>query len=168
MPQYAIFVDEEKGDYEYTHLWFRDRKAFDYFSIHSYYSTKENIYLVGSKGEEVCIYCYNKQEKNVRLQKQQGEITERDVPWFSIPFRRMECPFVLSNDLYGGDFIIDFRSSGKYWVDVLYLGNDGNRVDLNQIKSSTVIDESKKKELIQVLESATEDSNPVLMIATLK
>ena len=65
-PQYAIFVDEEKGDYEYTHLWFRDRKAFDYFSIHSYYSTKENIYLVGSKGEEVCIYCYNKQEKNVR------------------------------------------------------------------------------------------------------
>ena len=65
-------------------------------------------------------------------------------------------------------FIIDFRSSGKYWVDVLYLGNDGNRVDLNQIKSSTVIDESKKKELIRVLESATEDSNPVLMIATLK
>ena len=114
------------------------------------------------------IYCYNKQEKNVRLQKQQGEITERDVSWFSIPFRRMECPFVLSNDLCGGDFIIDFRSSGKYWVDVLYLGNDGNRVDLNQIKSSTVIDESKKKELIQVLESATEDSNPVLMIATLK
>ncbi|EXZ12146.1 hypothetical protein M071_3994 [Bacteroides fragilis str. Ds-233] len=39
---------------------------------------------------------------------------------------------------------------------------------MNQIKSSTVIDESKKKELIQVLESATEDSNPVLMIATLK
>ncbi|EXY34004.1 hypothetical protein M145_3954 [Bacteroides fragilis str. 34-F-2  len=168
VPQYAIFVDEEKGDYEYTHLWFRDRKAFDYFSIHSYYSTKENIYLVGSKGEEVYIYCYNKQEKNVRLQKQQGEITERDVPWFSIPFRRMECPFVLSNDLCGGDFIIDFRSSGKYWVDVLYLGNDGNRVDLNQIKSSTVIDESKKKELIRVLESATEDSNPILMIATLK
>ena len=168
VPQYAIFVDEEKGDYEYTHLWFRDRKAFDYFSIHSYYSTKENIYLVGSKGEEVYIYCYNKQEKNVRLQKQQGEITERDVSWFSIPFRRMECPFVLSNDLCGGDFIIDFRSSGKYWVDVLYLGNDGNRVDLNQIKSSTVIDESKKKELIRVLESATEDSNPVLMIATLK
>ena len=26
VPQYAIFVDEEKGDYEYTHLWFRVRK----------------------------------------------------------------------------------------------------------------------------------------------
>lgn len=31
VPQYAIFTDEEKGDYEYTHLWFRERKAFDYF-----------------------------------------------------------------------------------------------------------------------------------------
>ena len=68
-----------------------------------------------------------------------------------------------------GDFYYRFFALlGKYWVDVLYLGNDGNRVDLNQIKSSTVIDESKKKELIRVLESATEDSNPVLMIATLK
>lgn len=33
LPQYAIFTDEEKGDYEATHLWFKDRKAFDYFSI---------------------------------------------------------------------------------------------------------------------------------------
>ncbi|EXY11060.1 hypothetical protein M101_4299, partial [Bacteroides fragilis str. 1007-1-F len=41
-------------------------------------------------------------------------------------------------------------------------------IDIDQIKSSTVIDESKKKELIRVLESATEDSNPILMIATLK
>lgn len=59
-PQYAIFTDEEKGDYEATHLWFKDRKAFDYFSIFSYYPTKDFIYLVGSKGEEVYTYCYNK------------------------------------------------------------------------------------------------------------
>ena len=45
---------------------------------------------------------------------------------------------------------------------------DENWIDIDQIKSSTVIDESKKKELIRVLESATEDSNPILMIATLK
>ena len=51
MPQYAIFTDEEKGDYEATHLWFKDRKAFDYFSIFSYYPTKDFVYLIGSKGE---------------------------------------------------------------------------------------------------------------------
>ncbi|KAA4758445.1 6-bladed beta-propeller [Bacteroides fragilis] len=168
LPQYAIFTDEEKGDYEATHLWFKDRKAFDYFSIFSYYPTKDFIYLVGSKGEEVYTYCYNKKDGSVRLQKRQSTITERDVPWFSFPLRQMKRDFVLDNDLGGGDFTVDSRSSGKYWVDILEPGGDENWIDIDQIKSSTVIDESKKKELIRVLESATEDSNPILMIATLK
>ena len=168
LPQYAIFTDEEKGDYEATHLWFKDRKAFDYFSIFSYYPTKDFIYLVGSKGEEVYTYCYNKKDGSVRLQKRQSAITERDVPWFSFPLRQMKRDFVLDNDLGGGDFTIDSRSSGKYWIDILEPGGDENWIDIDQIKSSTVIDESKKKELIRVLESTTEDSNPILMIATLK
>ena len=167
-PQYAIFTDEEKGDYEATHLWFKDRKAFDYFSIFSYYPTKDFVYLIGSKGEEVYTYCYNKKDGSVRLQKRQSTITERDVPWFSFPLRQMKRDFVLDNDLGGGDFTVDSRSSGKYWIDILEPSGDENWIDIDQIKSSTVIDESKKKELIQVLESATEDSNPILMIATLK
>lgn len=168
LPQYAIFTDEEKGDYEATHLWFKDRKAFDYFSIKSYYPTKDFIYLVGSKGEEVYTYCYNKKDGSVRLQKRQSAITERDVPWFSFPLRQMKRDFVLDNDLGGGDFTVDSRSSGKYWIDILEPGSDENWIDIDQIKSSTVIEESKKKELIRVLESVTEDSNPILMIATLK
>ena len=168
LPQYAIFTDEEKGDYEATHLWFKDRKSFDYFSIFSYYPTKDFVYLIGSKGEEVYTYCYNKKDGSVRLQKRQSAITERDVPWFSFPLRQMKRDFVLDNDLGGGDFTVDSRSSGKYWIDILDSSDNENWIDIDQIKSSTVIDESKKKELIQVLESATEDSNPILMIATLK
>ncbi|MBM6508846.1 MULTISPECIES: 6-bladed beta-propeller [Bacteroides] len=168
LPQYAIFTDEEKGDYEATHLWFKDRKAFDYFSIKSYYPTKDFVYLIGSKGEEVYTYCYNKKDGSVRLQKRQSAITERDVPWFSFPLRQMKRDFVLDNDLGGGEFTVDSRSSGKYWIDILEPGSDENWIDIDQIKSSTVIDESKKKELIRVLESVTEDSNPILMIATLK
>ena len=168
LPQYVICTREEKGDYEVTHLWFKDRKAFDYFSIKSYYPTKDFIYLVGSKGEEVYTYCYNKEDGSVRLQKRQSAITERDVPWFSFPLRQMKRDFVLDNDLGGGDFTVDSRSSGKYWIDILEPGCDENWIDIDQIKSTTVIDESKKKELIRVLESVTEDSNPILMIATLK
>ncbi len=168
LPQYVICTRGEKGDYEVTHLWFKDRKAFDYFSIKSYYPTKDFIYLVGSKGEEVYTYCYNKEDGSVRLQKRQSAITERDVPWFSFPLRQMKRDFVLDNDLGGGDFTVDSRSSGKYWIDILEPGGDENWIDIDQIKSTTVIDESKKKELIRVLESVTEDSNPILMIATLK
>ena len=168
LPQYAIFTDEEKGDYEATHLWFKDRKSFDYFSIFSYYPTKDFVYLIGSKGEEVYTYCYNKKDGSVRLQKRQSTITERNVPWFSFPLRQMKRDFVLDNDLGGGDFTVDSRSSGKYWIDVLDSSDNENWIDIDQIKSSTVIDESKKKELIQVLENVTEDSNPILLIATLK
>ena len=168
LPQYAIFTDEEKGDYEATHLWFKDRKSFDYFSIFSYYPTKDFVYLIGSKGEEVYTYCFNKKDGSVRLQKRQSAITERDVPWFSFPLRQMKRDFVLDNDLGGGDFTVDSRSSGKYWIDVLDSSDNENWIDIDQIKSSTVIDESKKKELIQVLENVTEDSNPILLIATLK
>ena len=141
LPQYAIFTDEEKGDYEATHLWFKDRKAFDYFSIFSYYPTKDFVYLIGSKGEEVYTYCYNKKDGSVRLQKRQSAITERDVPWFSFPLRQMKRDFVLDNDLGGGDFTVDSRSSGKYWIDILEPGGDENWIDIDQIKSSTVIDE---------------------------
>ncbi|KAA4895308.1 6-bladed beta-propeller, partial [Bacteroides fragilis] len=137
LPQYAIFTDEEKGDYEATHLWFKDRKAFDYFSIFSYYPTKDFVYLIGSKGEEVYTYCYNKKDGSVRLQKRQSAITERDVPWFSFPLRQMKRDFVLDNDLGGGDFTVDSRSSGKYWIDILEPGGDENWIDIDQIKSST-------------------------------
>lgn len=168
IPQFSIYTAEEKGDYEYTHLWFRERNAFDYFSIKSYYPSKDYIYLVGSKGDKIDTYCYNKQDGSVKVQVRQGEITERKVPWFNIPFRRMECPFVLSNDLCGGDFTVDYRSYGKYWTDTLEPGNEENWIDINKVKASTVIDESKKKELIRALESINEDSNPILLIATLK
>ena len=113
-------------------------------------------------------YCYNKKDGGVRLQKRQSAINEQAVPWFSFPFLGMKRSFVLNNDLCGGDFTVDSRSSGKYWIDVLDSSDNENWIDIDQIKSSTVIDESKKKELIQVLENVTEDSNPILLIATLK
>lgn len=168
LPQYAIFTNEEKGDYESTHLWFKERKAFDYFSILSYYPTKDFIYLLGSKGEDIYTYCYNKQDGSVKLQKREGKITERQVPWFSFPLRQMQRPFILSNDLCGGNFTIDNRSVGKYWIDILEPGNDENWIDIDEVKASTVIDEAKKKEFVKVLENVNEDSNPILVIATLK
>lgn len=33
----------------------------------------------------------------------------------------MKRDFVLDNDLGGGDFTVDSRSSGKYWIDILEL-----------------------------------------------
>lgn len=167
-PQYSIFTKEEKGDYEQTHLWFRERKAFDYFSISSYYPSKDYVYLVGSKGDKVLTYCYNKQDGTVREQKRQGEIKERQVPWFNIPLRRIERPFVLDNDLLGGEFTVDYRSAGKYWIDVLEPFSEDNWIDIGRIKATKAKDEAKKKELVEALENVGEESNPIVLIVTLK
>lgn len=168
VPQYSVFTKEEKGDYEVTHKWFKEREAFNYFTITSYYPSREFIYLVGNKGDKIYTYCYNKQDGTVRVEERQGEITERKVPWFNIPYRRMERPFVLNNDLCGGDFTVEHRSLGRYWVDVLEPDNANNWIDINLVKTSLVKDEDKKQEFIKVLESINEDSNPILLIATLK
>lgn len=90
------------------------------------------------------------------------------MPWFSFPLRQMERPFVLYNDFCGSDFTVDNHSVGKYWVDILEPNNEENWIDIDQVKASTVIDRSKKDELIRVLENVNEDSNPILLIATLK
>ena len=168
IPQYAIFTEEKKGDYELTHWWIKDRKSFDYFTITGYYPTKDYIYLIGSKGDEIYTFCYNKEDKTVRKQVREGSITERKLPWFSQPFLHIDRPFVLKNDLLGGNFTVDYRSCGRYWVDVLEPGSDDNWIDVEQIKASTSCDEDKNQYFIRTLEVVDEDSNPILVIATLK
>ncbi len=80
----------------------------------------------------------------------------------------MSCPFVLENDFVGGDFTVDYRSCGKYWIDVLEPSSKDNWIDVEQIKASTSCDENRKQDFVKVLENVDEDSNPILVIATLK
>lgn len=58
-PQYAIFTDEEKGIMKLLIYGLKTERLSIIFHF-SYYPTKDFIYLVGSKGEEVYTYCYNK------------------------------------------------------------------------------------------------------------
>ena len=168
LPQYVIFTNEEKGDYATTHLLYRERKAFDYFYIRSYYPSEDFIYLLGRKEDKILTYCYNKQDGSVRMQERQGEIIEKYSTYLKLYSHSMRYKFLLTNDLCGGDFTIDYRSSGKYWVDVLEPGSEDNWIDVEQIKASTVKNEAEKQKFVKTLEGVDEESNPILVIATLK
>lgn len=172
IPQYSIFTREEKGEYETTHLFVKDKKDFNCFSIRSYFSCRDFIYLIGSKGKEVYTFCYDKRDGSVRKEVRESEFGEYDsswwIKWFSKPYLYLSCPFVLENDFVGGDFTVDYRSCGKYWIDVLEPGSKDNWIDVKQIKASTSCDENRKQDFVKVLENVDEDSNPILMIATLK
>lgn len=168
VPQYIISTHEEKGDYGVTHVWFRERSAFDYFSIYSYYPSKDNIYLLCSKGETIYTYCYGKQTGKVKVKERKSEITERMLGNHTL--RRLEGAkyFILDNDLCGGSFHVDYRSQGKYWIDVLIPNSEDNWIDIDEMRTSDVKDESLKAKFIHTLENVEEESNPILVIATLK
>jgi len=166
-PQFSIYSNEPKGEYEKTHLWVKEREAFDYLSIYSYYPSKDFIYLVGSKSDEIYTFAFNKTNGTVKLHKKQSSISEYKMPWNAI-YRRIERPFILANDICGGDFQIRYRSNGKYWIDIQALNYEDYMADVEKISSSKVKNEQNKQALLDTFKSLNEDSNPVLLIATLK
>ncbi|WP_291528836.1 6-bladed beta-propeller [Bacteroides sp. UBA939] len=168
IPQYSIFTKEEKGDYELTHLWIKDRKAFSYFTITNYYPTKDYIYLIANKGEDIYTYCYNKKDGTVRCQIQESKIVERKLPWFSQPHLYLPRPFILKDDLIGGNFTVDHRSYGKYWIDVLEPNDEEYEMKIEEVKTLSVKDNLWRERFVGAIENMDEDSNPILVIATLK
>ena len=69
----------------------------------------------------------------------------------------------------GTNVLFDSQSSnGKYWTDVLEPNSDNNWIDIKEIRTSTTKDEKKQLEFIKTLENVNENSNPILVIATLK
>lgn len=89
------------------------------------------------------------------------------MPW-NATYRRIERPFILSNDICGGDFQIRYRSSGKYWIDIQAQNYEEYLVDTEKVISSVVKNEQDKQALLNTFKQLNEDSNPVLLIATLK
>ncbi len=168
-PLYAISTNEKKGNYAEINKWVKDRKDFDYFTIASYIPTKDYIYLVCSKGEEVYTYCYDKRNSSVKKTRRQEKIVERRNPYmdmFGKPHLRLPRPFILTNDITGGDFEMNYRSFGKFWVQVLNPGSSDFEKYVADLKKSS--DAPQKQQLLDVIAKTREDDNPILLIAVLK
>ena len=168
-PRYAITTNESKGDYIKTNMWIKDRSDYDYFMIANYFDTKDYIYLVCSKGEQIMTYSYDKKNHTVRQAKRQGKIVARDVPFkgiFGKPHLNFQRPFIVSNDITGGEFKLDYRSSGKFWVQILDPGSSDFERYVADLKKSP--DASQKQQLLDVIAKTGEDDNPILLIAVLK
>ncbi len=60
----------------------------------------------------------------------------------------------LQNDLVGGDFSVDYASSGKYWISIL---------DSDKLEDF----EATSPELLSILEKRKVDDNPILLIGVL-
>ncbi|MDO4185715.1 MAG: 6-bladed beta-propeller [Bacteroidales bacterium] len=169
VPEYAIHTNEVKGDYGLTHVWIKERRAFDYFSIYSYYATNNYVYLVGSKGEKVYTYAYDKRQRKVRRTERNSPIVSTNTPFidmFGKPLLQIRRYFLLHNDITGGDYKVDYRSQGKYWVQALEIGDSSYDEFVEDLKASP--DAPQKQQLLDVIAKTGEEDNPILLIAVLK
>ena len=71
-------------------------------------------------------------------------------------------------DSIGGDFTVDYHSYGKYWIDLLDVNSGDCKVSVEELKQYSVKDGEGRDKIIDILKKVNEDSNPILLIATLK
>lgn len=168
-PIYALELGK-RPDFEMSHLWLKSPKFFDYLWLYDFYDSKDYLYLTATQSDKVYNIRYDKQTGKAVTTKKQGEMFECQFPGFSVPFRRIDHrSFSLTNDLCGGgDFTVDYKSLGKYWVSAVNPSDLLEKIDVESLKQESVKDEKAKQQLLHVLGSVTEEDNPVLIIATLK
>ncbi|WP_455592706.1 6-bladed beta-propeller [Bacteroides sp.] len=168
LPKYSLALDK-RPDFEMSHLWIKERKFFDYLWVYDFYDSKDYIYFSVAQSDKIYTLRYDKETGKTEATKKQGEIFEHQFPAFSTPFLRMDTPFSLKNDLCGGgDFTVDYKSLGKYWVSAVVPSDLLEKIDVEALKKESVKDEKAKQQLLHVLDNVTEEDNPVLVIATLK
>lgn len=168
LPKYSLSLGK-RPDFEMSHLWIKERKFFDYLWVYDFYDSKDYIYFSAAQSDKIYAICYDKENGKVRATEKQGKIFEHQFPAFSTPFLRMDTPFSLKNDLCGGgDFTVEYKSLGKYWVSTVLPSDLLEKLDEETLKKESVKDEKAKQQLLHVLGSVTEEDNPILIIATLK
>ena len=165
IPQFIIHTNEEKGDYGLTHESLRKRNAFSYFTLTGYYPSKDYIYLRGYKGETIFIYRYSKKDSSVQLVKRETELRERNI-LNTKSYSLVDNAFVLNNDICGGKFTFNYRSSGKYWIQELEPGSSDYEKYVEGLKKAPAA--PQKQQLLDVIARTGEEDNPILLIAVLK
>ena len=168
-PYYTILSGEQPS-FEMAHQWIKDPAFFKFLWVYKLFDTQEYLYLLAGKSNVVHTFRYDKQSGKIAVAKKESTIIERPFPGSpNFVFRELRKKFQLQNDISGGgDFSVDYKSQGKYWIDECTPSDLLEQIDVDGLKTGKVKDEAARDKLVQVLSTIAEDDNPVLFIATLK
>jgi hypothetical protein len=164
-PAYSLQLGE-RPSYELSRRWIKERKFFDYLWVKDFYETKDYLYFTAYKSDNIYNIRYDKHTGGIESVCRKGKLFEQKLGPFI--YRRIDVPFILKNDICGGgDFQVDYKCGGRYWVSVIDPAKASD-IDIEALKKEQVKDEVAKQQLIEALENAKEDDNPILLVATLK
>ena len=126
-PEYILNVGSKASFAESHRFYNKEQSFFNLLCVHALYQTEKYLYFQAtrsSNGYTMVLRVY----------------TDRIL--------------YLQNDLVGGDFSVDYASSGKYWISIL---------DSDKLEDF----EATSPELLSILEKRKVDDNPILLIGVL-
>lgn len=164
VPCYSLNMGE-RPSFEMSHEWLKQGAFFACLWLYRFYETKDYIYFVLGKSEDLYTVRYNKENGEMISTKKKSTIIVSITPYFT--HRRFKYEFKLENDLIGGEFKVDYQGN-NYWCQVISPSELSEEINIDELEKQEVKDNSKRKAYLDILKQLKEEDNPVLVIATLK
>lgn len=158
----------DKPSFELSHQWAKSKDYYKFINITKLYNTRNYLYFVASKHEDVYIYRYDKVKNNIIYHKYGLKLTEKTYPGADFTFVKYEddINFILNNDFIGGLFIVNYKGSCN-WISTLHA-QDLVEIKSNLEKSNNYSNLDKINKLFDFIKNSNDDDNPILLIAKLK
>lgn len=161
----------ERPDFESSHAAMKkDYSFFKYIQVEEMLESQYYMYWKILKGEDCYLLQLDKKYGTITVIKSKATIDTVRINSVTSSLARHDklgVEFGFTNDLCGGLFFYPDYIDGYYWIDRVEI-DDLLKIDIEKLKSETVLFPDKRDKLVKVLENLKEDDHPLLMIATLK
>lgn len=168
-PAYCVQIDT-RPSFSKSRDWIKDEDFFCYFWISNFYDTRDYLYLQAAQDENGYLIRFSKQDGSLALTTNKAKIVRTTFPNGWVHKRRKFTDWGLQNDLcgYPAIFPVEPLADGKHWGTVIDSYQLLSELDTEQLRQLTVKDPAARDKLQQIATTLTDESNPVLFIATLK
>lgn len=155
-PAYILKIGSQPSFADAHQQYNREQSYFNALTIHVFAQTENKLYFQATKSDKAYTIAYNKADGKLKVHAYDTEIEERKFPQFPDYVLRYypDNTLYIKNDLAGGEFSLDYKSSGKYWISIL---------DSDKLEDF----EATSPELLSILEKRKVDDNPILLIGVL-
>lgn len=182
IPDYTLLLGERPGFGECREI-FKSRTFYRYLWVDQFFDTKDYLYFTAHQETKCYLIEFDKHNGSLQAVVQKGELASRAVPdgsgremWYlkgpNPPFKNdlTGIPEYFPLKTYTGSFPgenLSLISEGNYWVYPIDAYQLKEEITEKQ-KNANVKDIQTRDRFIGLLDTLTEESNPVLFIARLK
>lgn len=127
------------------------------------YESKDYLYISVERNDNAYLVEWNKNDGSICSIRNKGEI--KDAILGGKIRRTLDGGW--TNDICGGPLFYPEHHNDNQWIGV-YDVESLLKLDLEKLKKEKVLNPGRRDELVGLIENMTEDSNPIVVVATLK